>query len=210
MELACLVSCGVVTGFGVAIRHAHVEIGSSVVVIGCGGVGLNVIQACFLAGATQIIAIDPTDAKRKLATRFGATDVVNPRNEDVQARVLKITDGLGAQYAFEVVGMPSTLRQAYDCTAAGGLVVSVGLAAPGQEVSFPATDFGKRKTVTWASAGAASPWRDLPILIDLYRAGRWNLEDLLSTVRPLVEVNAAFDDMKAGLVARTVLTFGGN
>ena len=206
LDVACLIGCGVITGFAVVIRHTKVTIGSSVAVIGCGGVGLNVLQAAHLAGATKIIAVDTNDFKLDMARQFGATDTVNASSVDPVKTVRELTDGLGVNYSFEVIGVPTVIRQAYDLTAAGGTVTVVGVSSPGTEVAFPAIDFGNRKTVTWASGGAANPWHDFPIVADLHHAGRWKLEELVTKRRPLEEVNEAVADLRAGRVARSVLT----
>jgi S-(hydroxymethyl)glutathione dehydrogenase / alcohol dehydrogenase len=206
LDVACLIGCGVITGFAVVIRHTKVAIGSSAAVIGCGGVGLNVLQACHLAGATKIIAVDTSDFKLDMARQFGATHTVNATSEDPVKTVREMTNGLGVNYSFEVIGVPELIRQAYDLTAAGGTVTVVGVSPPGTEVSFPAIDFGNRKTVTWASGGAANPWRDFPIIADLYKGGRWKLDELVTRRRPLDEVNEAVADLRAGRVARSVLT----
>lgn len=207
-DVACLIGCGVITGYAVVVRHAKVEIGSSVAVIGCGGVGLNAVQAAIVAGATTVIAIDTNDFKLEKAREFGATHTVNPATTDPVEAARELTDGRGVDYSFEVIGIPEVIRQAYDLTAPGGLVTVVGVAPPGTEVSFPATDLGRRKTVTWATSGGANPWRDFGIISDLYVAGRWKLDELVSQHRPLSEVNEAIEDFRAGRVARTVLLMG--
>jgi S-(hydroxymethyl)glutathione dehydrogenase / alcohol dehydrogenase len=206
LEVASLLGCAVLTGFGSVIRHAKVDLGSSTAVIGLGGVGLSAIQACYVAGATTIIAIDVDESKLEMARRFGATHVVNAEKEDACARVLDLTNGAGVDFSFEVIGIPAVIRQAYNMTANGGLVTVVGVSPPGSEVAFPATDFGHRKTVTWASAGNANAWNDIPRIVDLYLAGRWELDLLVSGTRPLVEANEAMADLSDGHVIRTLLT----
>jgi S-(hydroxymethyl)glutathione dehydrogenase / alcohol dehydrogenase len=205
LDVASLLGCGVLTGFASVIRHAKVDLGSSTAVIGLGGVGLSAIQACYVAGATTIIGIDVNESKLEMAKRFGATHVVNAETEDACARVQELTNGAGVDFSFEVIGIPAMIRQAYNMTADGGLVTVVGVSPPGSEVALPATDFGHRKTVTWASAGNANVWNDIPRIVDLYLAGRWELDLLVSATRPLVEVNEALADLSDGRVIRTLL-----
>lgn len=205
LETIGLVGCGVTTGIGAAINTARVRPGSTVAVIGCGGVGLNVIQGARLAGAYRIIAVDTVPYKLELAARFGATHSVNAANEEAVPAVQGLADG-HLDYAFEVVGLPATVRQAWDMIRPGGMAVVVGLGRG--EASIPLGGFLQEKKLIGSLYGSASIQADIPRLIDLYMDGRILLDELVSRRRPLGEANEAFVDMEAGTVARTMLMPG--
>ncbi|MGD9893942.1 MAG: Zn-dependent alcohol dehydrogenase [Dehalococcoidia bacterium] len=202
LDIVGLVGCGVTTGIGAAINTAKVKPGSTVAVIGCGGVGLNVIQGAKLAGAYRIIAVDTVPYKLELAQQFGATHAVNSANENAVTTVQQLADG-HLDYAFEVVGLPVTVRQAWDMIRPGGMAVVVGLGR--EEVSIPLGGFLQEKKLIGSLYGSASIQADIPRIIDLYMDGRILLNELVSKQRPLAEVNEAFADMEAGTVARSVL-----
>ena len=206
IDKACLIGCGVMTGVGAVINRARVETGSTVVVIGCGGVGLNVVQGAALASAARIIAVDKVPFKLEMAESLGATHAVNADREDPVSRVMEITNG-GADYAFEVIGFPETTRQAFDCIRPGGTAVMVGVPPTGAEIAVPGMDLFQDRTLMGTFYGAGNPRVDFPWLIDLYMDGRLKLDELVTKFRPLDEVNEAFGDMKAGITARTVFTF---
>jgi S-(hydroxymethyl)glutathione dehydrogenase/alcohol dehydrogenase len=206
-EAAALVGCGVMTGVGAVINTAKVEPGSSVVVIGAGGVGLNVIQGAVLAGAEKIIAVDMLDNKLELAQQFGATHVINGDKEDPARSVRRLTQG-GADYAFEVIGNVKTIRQAYDSVHRGGTAVVVGVAKPGDEVGIDAFTLPMmEKTLRGSFYGSTRPRVDMPKLIDLYVAGKLKIDELITRTIRLDEVNEAFGAMERGEVARSVITF---
>lgn len=207
LDKVCLMGCTVMTGIGAAINAAKVRPGASVLVIGCGGVGLNVIQGAALAGADKIIAVDILDNKIEFARQFGATHTINGRSEDVLSRVKELTDGLGVEYSFEAISTVPTIRQAYDALAPGGLCVVVGVAPPGSEVPIPTWAFFDEKTITGTRYGSARMRVDIPRLVDLYMNKRLKLDELISQTLPLEGINQAFDDLKAGKVARTVLKY---
>lgn len=202
LELVGLVGCGVTTGICAAINTAKVKPGSTVAVIGCGGVGLNVIQGARLAGAYRIIAVDPVPYKLELAQQFGATHAVDSSKENPVAAVQALADG-HLDYAFEVVGLGATVRQAWDMIRPGGMAVVVGLGR--EEASIPLGGFLQEKKLIGSLYGSASIQADIPRIIDLYMDGRILLDELVSRRRPLAEVNEAFTDMEAGTVARSVL-----
>lgn len=207
-ERAALVGCSVMTGVGAVINTARVKPGSSVVVIGAGGVGLNVIQGAALAGAERIIAVDKFPKKLDFAKKFGATHFVNAAEEDVVSAVLDLTDGRGADYAFEVIGLPATIAQAYNCVRKAGMAVIVGVAPPNVDVcinAFSIPSSSKILTGTWY--GQANAQVDIPKILDLYLAGKLNLDDLVTNVYTLEQVNEAFEAMKNGEVARGVIRF---
>jgi len=202
LEKVCLIGCGVRTGYGAVFGNAKVEPGASALVIGCGGVGLNVLQSLRLAGASTIIAVDVSEAKLALAGEFGATHKVNAKLADPLTAAREITHGAGVDYAFEVISTPETVRQAFDCTRPDGTLVVVGVTSPfDAPMSLPASP---RKTVM-SGGPTGTQWMNTAMLVDLYMGGRLMLDELISRERPLEEVNAAFADLRAGEVARTVL-----
>lgn len=202
LETICLVGCGVMTGVGAAIRTAKVEPGSDVAVIGLGGVGLNVVQGARLAGARRIIAIDMIDSKLELSAKFGATDFVNASEEDPVERVRQIAGGY-LDYAFEAIGLSSTVTQAFNMVRAGGTAVVVGVV--GQDVTIPGIAFLREKRLIGSFFGSAHIQYDIPRLVDLYMDGKLLIDELVSKRRPLDELNEAFDDMLSGEVARSVI-----
>ncbi len=206
LDRAALIGCGVMTGVGAAINTARVQAGSTVAVIGCGGVGLNVVQGAALCGAAKIIAIDVNDFKLELAQQFGATHAVNAAKEDPVTAVRNLSPG-GADYAFEVIGRPETMRQAYDATRRGGMTVVVGLAPAGAELSIPAGSLLQEKVLTGSAYGGTRPRVDMPKLVELYLAGKLKLDELISRVYPLDGINEAFEAMRAGEVARSIIRF---
>lgn len=208
IDRAALIACGVTTGVGAVIKTAKVPPGANVVVIGTGGVGLNVVQGAQLAGAARVIAVDLLDGKLEMAREFGATHVVNARREDPVEAVRKLTGGWGADYAFEVIGHPSTIRQAYDAVRRGGTAVVVGLADQTDEVAIPAYNLlVTGKTLMGCFYGSISPYEDVPRYVDLYLNRRIKLDELISRRYVLDEINEAFAAMQAGEVARGVIMF---
>lgn len=206
-EIAAVVGCGVLTGVGAAVYTAGLQPGESAAILGCGGVGINVIQGAKLAGANPIIAIDTVQTKLDMAQTFGATHLVNASDGDAGAQVLELTAGRGADAAFEVVGAPALQRQVFDMTRRGGRAVFVGVAAMVDEVSLPSMflTLGE-KTAKGCYYGSCDPKRDIPVFLDLWKAGKLDLEGLISQTSKLEDVNGAFEDMEAGKVIRTVLT----
>jgi S-(hydroxymethyl)glutathione dehydrogenase/alcohol dehydrogenase len=206
MAAAALVGCGVMTGVGAAINTAKVEPGSKVAVIGTGGVGLNVIQGCALAGAERIIAIDINTNKLEMAREFGATHFVDASKEDPVQKVRELTDG-GADYAFEVIGLPAAITQAFDMVRRGGEAVVVGMAPIGSEASISAPAFLSEKVLRGCVYGSTRPRYDMPRILDLYMAGKLKLDELVSRTYPLEGINDAFTALKNGEVARSVIVF---
>ena len=206
LDKAALVGCGVMTGVGAAINTAKVQPGSSCAVIGTGGVGLNVIQGCVLAGAERIIAIDIHANKLEMAREFGATHVIDASNEDAVAKVQELTNG-GADYAFEVIGLPEAITQAFEMVRRGGEAIVVGMAPAGSEVTISAPGFMLEKVLRGCVYGSSRPRYDMPRLLDLYMAGKLKLDELVSRTYPLEGINEAFAAMKNGEVARSVIVF---
>lgn len=199
-----LLGCGVVTAFGAVRNAAGVRAEESAAVVGCGGVGLQVIAALRLAGAEPIIAIDLDPDKLALARGRGATHTVTSGSATTAARVVRLT-GRGVDHAFEVVGRPETMRLAWDCLRPGGTAVVVGLAPRGVEVSLPAIEFLSDKGIRGSYYGNGDPLVDLPRLADLALSGELDLAGVVTSVEPLEAVNDALDRLRRGEGARTVL-----
>jgi S-(hydroxymethyl)glutathione dehydrogenase/alcohol dehydrogenase len=201
-----LIGCGVTTGVGAALNTAHIKPGSSVAVLGCGGVGQAVIQGARIAGAGRIIAIDPQELKRKTALQVGATDVVDPSKGDPVGQVKELTGGRGADYAFEVIGLPETMVTTYNLARRGGEVIIVGMARFDSQFSLPAFGiFFEQKTVKGSKYGSAQVRRDFPRFVDLIETGRLNISSMVSKTIKLEGVNDAFRAMEAGEVIRSVI-----
>jgi S-(hydroxymethyl)glutathione dehydrogenase / alcohol dehydrogenase len=208
LERAALLGCGVITGVGAAINAARVKPGSSVVVFGTGGVGLNVVQGAVIAGAEKIIAVDLLDRKLEYATQFGATHTVNASAGNPVERVRALTGGRGVDYAFEVVGLPAVMRQAFDCLAKRGVAVVVGVAPMATEVAVPVMSLVfEERVLTGSVYGSSRPRIDIPKLIDLYRAGKLKLDELLTRSYPFREINEAYAALERGEVARSVVLY---
>ena len=201
---ASLLGCGVVTAFGAVRNAARIAAGESAAVIGCGGVGLQVIAALRLAGAYPIVAVDRDPSKLDLALTRGATDAVQSGSATTAARVVRIT-GRGADHAFEVVGRPDTMRLAWDCLRPGGTAVVVGLAPQGVEVALPAIEFLSDKGIRGSYYGSGDAASDLPRLAELALSGELDLASVVTSVEPLEAVDGALDRLRRGEGARTVL-----
>jgi S-(hydroxymethyl)glutathione dehydrogenase/alcohol dehydrogenase len=193
-----------VTAFGSVRNAARVKAGESAAVIGCGGVGLQVIAALRLAGAYPIVAVDLDPSKLDLALARGATDAVQSGSATTAARVVRIT-GHGADHAFEVVGRPDTMRLAWDCLRPGGTAVVVGLAPQGVEVALPAIEFLSDKGIRGSYYGSGDAASDLPRLAELALSGELDLASVVTSVEPLEAVDDALDRLRRGEGARTVL-----
>lgn len=204
-ELA-LFGCGVTTGLGAVLNTAKVEAGASVAILGCGGVGLASVQGAALVGATQIVAIDPVPGRRGCAAAMGATEQVDPSATDPVEAVRELTHGRGVDYAFEMVGSPATILQARAMTRPGGTTVLVGAPAKSAEVTFNAWDLHVEGRILGCSNGSARVGRDLPRFIALAESGRLRLGPMITNRIALGDLNDAFDQMRAGIGIRTVVT----
>jgi S-(hydroxymethyl)glutathione dehydrogenase/alcohol dehydrogenase len=210
LEVAALMGCAVMTGVGAVMNTAQVQPGASVLVIGAGGVGLNVVIGAALVGANQIIVADLLDSKLELAHSFGATHLINAGDQDVVTAVRELTGGEGADYAFEVIGNPKTMATAYQSVRRGGTAVAVGIPPFGSEMTINAGELVyQEKTLKGSYYGTARPHADMPRLLDLYLAGRLPLDRLVTRSYPLEKVNEAYAALLAGEVARSVLLPGG-
>jgi NDMA-dependent alcohol dehydrogenase len=207
--VAAIVGCAVVTGVGAVVNRARLEARSTAVVYGAGGVGLSVVLGCRLAGARTILAVDPVASRRDLALELGATHAVDPAADDARKVARDLTDGRGADYAFVAAGVPALFRAAFTATRRAGTVVCIGLAREDAEVAFPATALVREeKVVTGSLYGTCRDRDDMPRLLDLYAAGRLDLDRLITRTYPLADVNEAFAAMNEGTVARALLELG--
>lgn len=208
LEEAALLGCGVVTGVGAVVRTAQVRPGESVLVVGCGGVGLAAVQGARLSGAARIIAADRSASALDRAVACGATDVVDAGAVDVAAAVRELTAGFGVDHGIEVVGRSSTIRAAYDATRRGGTVTVVGAGLGDDDVRISALSLmADAKQIRGSVYGATDPDRDLPALVDLARSGRLDLSALVTRRIGLADVEQAFAAMTSGDVARSVVVF---
>ena len=205
LDLACLAGCGVTTGIGAALNIAQVKPGSSAAVIGCGGVGLNVIQGARIAGAARILACDTQASKLDLASDLGATDclLIEP-GESITERIKALVPA-GVDYAFEVVGHTPLVTEAFDATRTGGTTVMVGAPAPGTKVTIDSRILFSDRKLLGCMGGGNIPARDIPRIMRHYKQGTLNLEKLVETRIPLERVNEAFDALRAGDTVRTVI-----
>jgi S-(hydroxymethyl)glutathione dehydrogenase / alcohol dehydrogenase len=207
LEQAALLSCAVLTGYGAVHNTARIEAGSRVVVYGCGGVGLNIVQGARLAGAGRIIAVDVSDDKLELARRLGATDTLDAREDDPVAAVHDLIGG--ADYAFEALGREETVQQAWASLDVRGQLVLVGLLPSGSRITLDAGPFVSEQSVKGCYFGSADLHRDIPVLVDHYLRGDLALDELITRRITMDQLEEAFDDLRAGRGARSVLVFDG-
>jgi S-(hydroxymethyl)glutathione dehydrogenase/alcohol dehydrogenase len=207
-EHAALLGCGVTTGFGAVTRTAKVPAGSAVAVIGCGGVGLNVIQGAKHAGASKIIAVDQVPSKLEEAKRFGATDSVNSKEVDAVEAVRNLTDGKGVDFSFEAIGLPVTIEMAYNMLGVGGNAVIIGITSGKATITIPSVliPVWERK-ITGSFFGSCLPSEDMPYLLNLYRQKKLMLDELVSQYYELEDINQAFTDMETGENIRGMVLF---
>lgn len=203
LDRACLIGCGAVTGYGAVVNRARVRPGTTMAVFGAGGIGLNCIQAGVLAGARQIIAVDVVDRKLEWARQFGATHTVCASVENPVERVRELSAG-GVDYAFEAVGALPVIRQALDSLAPGGTLTIVGVPPLGSELVFPVHQLYQNKAILGCRYGAARPRVDFPLLVQLYLAGRWKIDELITRHYRLEDFPAAVHDLQSGALARGV------
>jgi len=209
LDRASLLACGVITGLGAVINTAQVETGSSVVVIGTGGVGLNAVQGAALAGAHPIIAIDLLDNKLKAARAFGATHTMNAvEREATEKAVKELTSGRGADYVFVTVGSAAAVAQALSLTRKRGSVIIVGMPAPGATASFQVNPFVRgEQRIIGSFMGSTRVGVSVPRLIDLYQHGRLKLDELITGRYPLERINEAIEAVEKGQALRNVIVF---
>ena len=206
LDVAALVGCAVMTGYGAAVTRAGIRPGEAIAIFGAGGVGLSAIMGARLAGAGAIVAVDPFAFRRDTALELGATHALDPGSDDVTAFMRDLTDGRGADAAIDSAGAPGVLAHAYAAVRRGGTVVAVGLPPEGLSAELPASNLAREeKVITGSFYGSCSPQVDMPMVLDLYMNGHLPLDRLISRAYPLDEINEAFAAMNAGEVARAVI-----
>ncbi len=204
-EQLALIGCGVTTGIGAALNTAEVSPGSTVAVVGCGGVGQAVIQGARIAGAARVFAVDPVELKRTTAEHLGATDTIDPNACDPVEQVKGLTNGLGVDFAFEVIGLSTTMLQAHAMTRNGGTVVMVGWGRQDDSVAWPTAEFTHAKRIVGCNYGSTRPRRDFPRYVQFAETGRLDLASMVTRRISLDQVNDAFRAMEAGEVIRSVI-----
>jgi S-(hydroxymethyl)glutathione dehydrogenase / alcohol dehydrogenase len=205
----CYIGCGVTTGIGAVINTAKVEPGANVVVFGLGGIGLNVIQGARMVGANMIVGVDINPRKRALAEKLGMTHFVNPTEieGDLVAYIVELTQG-GADYSFECIGNVKVMRQALECCHKGwGLSTIIGVAGAGQEISTRPFQLVTGRVWKGSAFGGARGRTDVPKIVDWYMDGKINIDDLITEVLPIEQINQAFESMHQGTTIRSVVTF---
>lgn len=204
LATACVIGCAVLTGVGAVLNRAHVSPGDSVVVIGAGGIGLNVIQGARIAGAAKIIAIDTNPEKESKTSLFGATHFINATAGDTVAAVHEITGG-GAAHVFDCVGGEAITSQAMEMLDWGGQLIMLGVAGPETKLSVPASALYMDRTVLGCRYGSSRPGADIPKYLDLYRSGRLLLDELVTKTYALEDFELLVDDARNGKLDRGVL-----
>ncbi|MGI0482177.1 S-(hydroxymethyl)glutathione dehydrogenase/class III alcohol dehydrogenase [Geminocystis sp. CENA526] len=208
-DKVCYIGCGVTTGIGAVINTAKVEAGANVIVFGLGGIGLNVIQACRMVGADMIIGVDINPSKRSIGEKFGMTHFVNPQEVegDLVPYLVDLTKG-GADYTFECIGNTKVMRQALEsCHKGWGVSTIIGVAGAGEEISTRPFQLVTGRVWKGSAFGGARGRTDVPKIVDWYKEGKINIDDLITHVMPLEEINTAFDLMHKGESIRSVVTF---
>ena len=210
LDRAALISCGVMTGVGAAVNTAKVQAGSIAVIFGCGGVGLNAIQGCAIAGAGMIVAVDTSVEKLELAKQFGATHGYNISGQENAGKALFKLTGGGADYAFDCVGVGKISEMAWGVLRRGGTAVIVGISNAKDQITLNSQQVAtSEKTLTGSYYGSARPQLDFPRLIGLYRSGRLKLDELITRTYSIDEAPQAFADLNGGKQGRGVVMFGG-
>jgi S-(hydroxymethyl)glutathione dehydrogenase/alcohol dehydrogenase len=206
LDLAALIGCSVVTGYGAVVHTAKVEPGSTVAVFGAGGIGLSAINAAVLAGAARVIAVDRDPFKFDLARVFGATDVVDASAGDAVEQIRQLTGG-GVQYAFECIGLKQTAEQSFACLRQGGTATIIGMIPFGTKIELHGFDFLRERRIQGSMMGSNRFRTDMPRLIEFYMQGRLRLKEMVSARIPLEAINEGFEALKRGGVARSVVLF---
>jgi S-(hydroxymethyl)glutathione dehydrogenase/alcohol dehydrogenase len=208
-DKVCYIGCGVTTGIGAVINTAKVEPGSTVIVFGLGGIGLNVIQGAKMVGANMIVGVDINSDRKTLAEQFGMTHFVNPKevDGDLVAYLVELTKG-GADYTFECIGNVNVMRQALECCHKGwGISTIIGVAGAGEEISTRPFQLVTGRVWQGSAFGGARGRTDVPKIVDWYMEGKINIDDLITHTMPIAQINDAFDLMHRGESIRSVVTF---
>lgn len=210
-DKVCYIGCGVTTGIGAVLFTAKVEPGSTVVVFGLGGIGLNVVQGAKMVGANRIIGVDINPERAAMARQFGLTDFINPttldKDTDIVAHIVELTDG-GADYSFECVGNPVLMRQALECAHRGwGVSTIIGVAGAGQEISTRPFQLVTGRRWIGSAFGGARGRTDVPKIVDWYMDGKINIDSLITASLPLEKINDGFKMMERGEGIRTIVEY---
>jgi len=208
LDRAALVGCGVMTGVGAVFNAANVEPGSTVAVIGCGGIGLSAVNGAAIAGAERIIAIDTNSSKLEKAKEMGATHTINASNVDPVAAVKDMTEGKGVPYSFEAIGLKVTAEQSFAMLRPGGVATIIGMVPFGTKIELHGADFLRDRKIQGTSMGGNRFRVDMPRLLELWRQGRLKLDTLLSGQVKLNEINEGFAMLKSGAPVRNLINFG--
>lgn len=207
LAAAALIGCGVTTGLGAVFRTAKVEPGTDVVVIGCGGIGLSAVQGARIAGAGRIIAVDMVASKLEVAETMGATDTVDASAVDPVVAVKELTGGRGVPNSFEAVGLKATAEQAFKMLSPGGQATVIGMIPVGTTVEVHGPELLYEKTLTGSNMGSNQFRTDMPRFVQMYLDGRLKLDEMVSKTISLEDINAGFEEMKAGSITRSVIAF---
>ena len=206
LDLASLIGCSVITGYGAVVHTARIEPGSTVAIFGAGGIGLATINAAVIAGAGRIVAIDKDPFKLNLAKRFGATDVVDANEGDVVKRIVEMTGG-GVQYSFECIGLKITAEQSFSCLRSGGCATLIGMIPVGTRIELHGVDFLRERRIQGSMMGSNRFRTDMPRLIEFFMQGKLHLNEMISARIKLEDINEGFAALKAGGIARNVIVF---
>ncbi len=206
LDLAALIGCSVITGYGAIVHTAKVEPGSTVAVFGAGGIGLATINSAAIAGAGRIIAVDLDPFKRDLALRFGATDVIDPNAGDTVKQIQSLTNG-GVQYSFECIGLKATAEQSFYCLRSGGVATLIGMIPVGVKIELHGVEFLRERRIQGSLMGSNRFRTDMPRLIEFFMRGKLHLNEMVSARIKLKDINAGFAGLKKGGIARNVIVF---
>lgn len=207
LDKAALLGCGVATGLGAVFNTAAVRPGETVAIIGCGGVGLSAVQGARIAGAGTVIAVDRIDEKLELASALGATHTINASSGDPVAVVRELVDGMGVHQSFEAIGNKTTAEMAFAMLRSGGTATVIGLIPVGEQVSIPGHELIDEKRLQGSNMGSNRFRVDVPRYVQMYLDGRLNLDDMVTSQMPIEAINAGFDEMRTGRVARNLIVF---
>ncbi|MAG33537.1 MAG: alcohol dehydrogenase [Deltaproteobacteria bacterium] len=205
LDIACLIGCAIQTGVGAVLNTAKVEEGATVLVMGLGGIGISIVQGARLANAARIIVSDPVAERRDYAANFGATDILDPSQDDIVAQAIELTGGIGVDYAFDGAGHSQLILDGMNACRMGGTMTMVGAAMQPLELAMPALVLTQEKKLQGCLLGSCNGHRDVPRFLALWRKGALDLESMISHRRPIADVNAGLDDMRQGRGLRTVL-----
>lgn len=206
LDRAALIGCAVTTGVGAVIHTADVEPGSTVCVIGAGGIGLSAINGAAIAGAGRIIAVDMQDSKLELAKKFGATDVINAKDKDVVGEVVEMTGG-GVHYSFEAIGLKATAEQSFKMLRPGGTATIIGMIPVGTSIELHGVEFLAERKIQGSNMGSNRFRVDMPRFVDFYLQGKLHLDDMISRRIQLEDINEAMAELEKGELARSVIMF---